>query len=409
MKKILCLFDYVARTGFATVSKNIVKQVKKHYGDDILLDIVAINYFGEPFFEDDKTYVISARLNDFKDDPFGRYFFLKILNESDAYDGIFICQDLGVIVPIIEIIEHIKNEKKEKNKKLFKSIFYFPVDCGLIYELTRNIEFFDVLVTYTEFARKEVLKIRPELKGKVKVIPHGNNPKDFYPLPQNEIDEFRKKFFGESEKFIITNINRNQPRKDLPNTIFGFIEAKEIWNKELPKPFLYLHTHPKDPMGWDIRAILLQTNLVEDVDYKLLPKEFEDTMTDDETLNKIYNASDVILSTTLGEGWGLLFSESAACKIPIIAPYSTSFMEMSNYGNNAYMLETLYPYCNTIDNVIRHQTDIYEVAEKLLLVAEENKKQSQDYLNKINKNYEWVRKLDWAEVCKKWIEYFKIY
>jgi hypothetical protein len=45
----LCLLDYVARTGFGTVSKNIIKELKKHYGDDLYLDIIAINYFGEPF------------------------------------------------------------------------------------------------------------------------------------------------------------------------------------------------------------------------------------------------------------------------------------------------------------------------------------------------------------------------
>jgi glycosyltransferase involved in cell wall biosynthesis len=210
------------------------------------------------------------------------------------------------------------------------------------------------------------LKHKPHLKSKIKVVPHGNNSKEFYPLPEEEIKEFRKGFFGEenAEKFIITNINRNQPRKDIPNTIFGFIEAKNNWKEDLPKPFLYLHCHPQDPMGWDIRGIMLQTDLVENIDYKLLPKEMEEEMADMETLNKIYNASDVYLSTTLGEGWGLTFSEAMSVKLPVVAPYSTSFIEMSNYGKNAYMLDTLYPYCHTNDNVIREQTDIYEIADK---------------------------------------------
>jgi hypothetical protein len=29
--------------------------------------------------------------------------------------------------------------------------------------------------------------------------------------------------------------------------------------------------------------------------------------------------------------------------------------------------------------------------------------------DKIERNYEWVRKLEWADVCKNWIEYFKIF
>lgn len=413
-KKVLFLGDYLARTGFATVSKNIVKELKKHFGENLQLDVVAINYFGEPFYEDDNTFVVPARSNDVKDDPYGRYFFLKMLDDSDEYDGIFICQDLGTIVSFMEVLQHIKEEKKRKNKKQFKSIFYFPIDSKIVYELTRNLEFFDLLVTYTEYARKEVLRFRPELKPKLKVVPHGNNSKDFYPI--SDISEFRKEFFKEnSEKFIITNVNRNQPRKDIPSTIFSFIEAKNNWDSRLPKPFLYLHMHPIDPLGWDLRGIMLQTDLVEDVDYKLLPKEFEQSMADTEILNKIYNASDVYITTTLGEGWGLTFSEAASCKLPIIAPYSTSFIEMSNYGKNAYMLQNLYPTCSIGNNVIREQIDIYEAAEMLEHVALAKNKMLEDInsyeelQNRIENNYKWVKSLEWSNVCKQWIDYFKIF
>lgn len=414
LKKVLCLFDYVARTGFGTVSKNIVSEITKHFGDELHLDIVAINYFGEPYYESERVFVCPAKTTDVNSDDYGRFFFLKMLQESNEYDGIFICQDLGVVVPFIEVMQHIKKEKKEQNKKSFKSIFYFPVDCFIIKELTRNLEFFDLLVTYTEFARAEVLKFRPELKPKLKVVPHGNNPKHFYPV---DASDFRKEYFGaNADKFIITNVNRNQPRKDIPSTIFAFIEAKNIWNKNLPiklakkrckEPFLYLHMHPKDPMGHDIRGIMMQTDLVEDVDYKLLPKEFEEQMCDIETLNKIYNSSDCFLTTTLGEGWGMTLSEAAATKIPIVAPYNTSFKEMSGYGKNAWMLQGQYPYCNVNDNVIRYQTDIYEIAETLHEVAKSVG--TDEYKQKIENAYNWVNKLHWKDVCKQWIEYFKIF
>lgn len=406
-KKVLILCDYVARTGFGTVSKNIVSELKRAFGQRLKKTIVAVNYFGDPFWEDESTYVISAKLNDVNQDDYGRYFFLKHLQETD-YDGIFICQDLGVIRPFIEVLQHIKNEKRDSNRKTFKSIFYFPVDCHIVEELTRDIEFFDLLVTYTEFGRNEVLRFKPELKGRIKVIPHGNNSKDFYPIPDEQRSAFRREYFGENaDKFIITNVNRNQPRKDIPNTIFGFIEAKRIWEPHLPEPFLYLHCHPQDPMGWDIRAIMLQTDLEEDVDYKLLPKEHELAMVDTEMVNKIYNASDVFLSTTLGEGWGLTYSEAAACRLPIVAPYTTSFMEMSGYGSRAFMLETIYPICQPNDNVVREQTDIYEVAEKLLEVSNAIHSNSEGLRSKVESNFKWVRGLEWSEVCKLWVDYFK--
>lgn len=409
-KRILASFDYVARTGYGTVSKNIVKELRKHYGSNLQLDIVAINYHGEPYYEDPNTCIISGKQQDVSNDDFGRFFFLKMLKEGD-YDGIFILNDVGIVVPYIEILQHIKREKLENNKKNFKSIFYFPIDCRLPSVLCRNLEFFDLLVTYTEFGRKEVLRNRPELKGKVKVIPHGNSSKDFYVLPEEETKKFRKEYFEENaDKFIITNVNRNQPRKDIPNTIFGFIEAKENWDSNLPEPFLYLHMHPEDPMGWNIRALMLQTELIEGKDYKLLPQKYSDFMCETEVLNQIYNASDVYVTTTLGEGWGLTFTEAAACNLPIVAPYSTSFMEMSGYGKNAYMLTNLYPYCN-MDGIIRQQTDYVEVAENLLTVARakygNDSKTNLELKEKIEASQKYVLGLEWSEVCKAWIKYFK--
>ena len=51
--RILCLHDYNAHTGFATVTKNIKREIKNHFGSDVQLDILAINYFGEPYTEED--------------------------------------------------------------------------------------------------------------------------------------------------------------------------------------------------------------------------------------------------------------------------------------------------------------------------------------------------------------------
>jgi len=415
--KIFCLWDYNSFTGFATVSKNIKREIKNHFGEDVKIDICAINYFGEPYQEDDGTYVISALKSAPKKDDFGRLGFMKILQDSNEYDGIFILQDLGVIIPIIPILKTIKEEKKNQNKKGFKSIFYFPVDCRLIDKLVEGLDFFDTLVTYTDYGRNEVLRLRPELKTKLKVVPHGNNAKDFYPIEDaKEVMDFRKEYFGKNaDKFIILNVNRNQPRKDVPTTIFAFIEAKKMWKYEglTNEPFLYLHMHPKDPMGWDIRGVMLQTDLVEGEDYMLLDMSIANVGASVEMLNKIYNASDVYVTTTLGEGWGLTLTEAMATKTPIICPNSTSFIEMTDNGKRAYTLDNLIPYCNTIDNVIRIQCDYIEVADTIIHIAKtlsdtnDNLGFKEQYNKRIEEAYKWSKSLAWKEVCKSWIKYFK--
>jgi len=413
IKHILCLMDYGkdTRTGFATVSSNIKREIKKAYGEQVSLDILGINHYGEDYVEEDGTRVFSAKINDVKNDDFGRYYFLKMVQEGD-YDGIFIIQDLGVIHPIIPILESIKQKKKEANKKLFKSIWYFPVDCHLFATLTRHLEFFDVVVTYTEFGRDEILKFRPDLKGKIKVVNHGNNPKDFYPLSEEEKKKFRKEYFGKNaDKLIITNVNRNQPRKDIPNTIFGFIEAKRDWKQNglTKEPFLYLHCMPKDPLGHDLRAILMQTQLVEYKDFMLLPKQYEENLLGVDMLNGIYNASDIFITTTLGEGWGLTITEAFATKLPVIAPNTTSIKEISGEGSRAYLLETIVPFCSTVDNIIREQSDCWEIGERIIEVSNDLLNNNQKLNDKVEKAYKYVNTLTWEDVCKRWIEYFKIY
>jgi hypothetical protein len=59
------------------------------------------------------------------------------------------------------------------------------------------------------------------------------------------------------------------------------------------------------------------------------------------------------------------------------------------------------------------QTDIYEVADNLKYVAEVKSGLHDGALEqmelRIENNYKWVKKLEWAEICKSWVEYFKIY
>lgn len=416
--RVFCLFDYNAFTGFATVSKNIKAELKRHFGEDLHLDICAINYFGEPYTEEDGTNVLSAVKSAPKKDDFGRFGFLKVLKESNEYDGIFILQDLGVINPIINLLKFIKEEKKKANQKLFKSIFYFPVDVKLVDKLVEGLEFFDTLVTYTEYGRKEVLALRPDLKGKVKVVPHGNNPNHFYEIQDKQkVVDFRKEYFGEDQEelFVITNVNRNQPRKDIPTTIFAFIEARQRW-KEMGlsgRPFLYLHNNPKDPMGWDLRAILLQTDLVEGKDYKLLDLDLANKGASVEMLNNIYNASDVYVTTTLGEGWGLTLTEAMATKTPIICPLSTSFIEMTQNGKRAYVLNELSPYCSVADNLIRLKCDYVELADNILHIAEglqgklEDINFSENLEKMLNNAHAYTQSLSWGNVCKSWVDYFK--
>ena len=398
--KILCLFDYNCHTGFATVSRNLVKHWKNHFGDNLHLDICAVNYFGDDYNDGKNVRVISAKKKDVAKDDFGRYVFMRSLKDGD-YDLIFILQDLGVVVPTIKFLKEIKKEKQVAGRKDFKSILYFPVDFALTPNLGVDIEFFDYLATYTEYGRSQVLRLKPNISKKLHVIPHGNDMDDFNYVDRQTIQEFRNQFFGKNaNKFIVTNVNRNQSRKDIPNTIFGFLEYWEEYNQNA---FLYLHMDPKDPMGWNLRTILAQTPLREGEHFQLTEEKYLQKGAPIEHIKNIYNSSDVFLSTATGGGWELSVTEAMACKVPVIIPNHTSLGEIGKCGERAYMLNTLYPTVAMVDNVIRFQADLYEIAETLDQVYKDKKSNALDQKIKIDNAYNFVSALSWEPIAKTFI------
>jgi|LakMenEpi03Aug12_release.lakeMendotaPanAssembly.Ray.scaffolds.fasta_scaffold20866_23 glycosyltransferase involved in cell wall biosynthesis len=396
--RILALFDYNSFTGFATVSKNLVRNWQRTFGDAMKLDIVAVNYFGEDYSESDNIRVISAKRRDVAEDDFGRYVFMRSIMDID-YDLVFILQDLGVVVPVIPHVKKLLEDKKNGNRKQFKSILYFPVDFALTPNLAVGLEFFDVLATYTDYGKNHVLRLRPDLKAKVKVVPHGNNMENFYPVPSEEAQSFRKEYFKEnSDKFIIGCINRNQSRKDIPTTIFGFLEYWEEHNKN---SFLYLHMNPKDPMGWNLKTILAQTPLKEGVDYGFPPVEDYNKGSDVSKLNLIYNSLDCFLSTATGGGWELTVTEAMSAKKPVVIPKHTSFEHLGGQNaERAYFLETLYPIVAMVDNIIRFQCDLYEISDVLHQVYLDKTSRAIDQTLKIEKAYNFVESHDWKEISK---------
>lgn len=405
MKKpihVLCLFDYFGTTGFSTVSQNVIGELRRHFGPLLRLDIFAVNYFADGVEPDPWTRIYPCGkllAGSTLQDAFGRNAFLAILQETD-YDGIFIIQDPGVILPMAAKIAEIREAKKRANKKNFKSIFYFPIDGKPLTRHFKHFDAFDKIVTYTEYARKEVLSVRPELRSKLEVILHGVNPKNFYPLSPERKQLFRRDYFEDhASKTIVLNVNRNQPRKDIPTTILAFQEYKKSYN---PDAFLYLHMTPTDEMGWNLHTLLEQTDLVEGVDY-MFPSESEfNAGSSLETLNGIYNAADMFVTTTTGEGWGLTITEAMMCQCPVIAPDHSSITEISDHGSRIFQLSELYPFCSHYDSMLRWQCDYQEVAERMHEVITSPELAAK----KIKLAYEYMQSITWKTICERWIALF---
>ena len=198
-----------------------------------------------------------------------------------------------------------------------KTVMYFPVDAYLKKEwVTDCLAHFDRIVAYNEYGKNAVLE-HEHLH--VDVIHHGANKKFTPAKTDAQRNKFRKMIGLDEDAILITNVNRNQPRKDLLTTVMAFDMAAN----ERDDIHLYLHCDPYSRHGIDFSEVM---KFVKNKERILFANPEKDYSTED--MVDIYRASDLVFSTTLGEGAGLSFFEGIACEVPVAAPHDTSVPEL---------------------------------------------------------------------------------
>ncbi len=392
--KVLAYCDSpTCATGFGTVSRNIFEGLYRTGRYQI--DILGINYWGDPH---NFPYRIWPTGTNSERDPYGRKKICNMIPKMD-YDILFFLQDTFILDFLPELIPYLKTNVDKKHR----SICYFPVDGVPKEQWIKNVNYVDYLVAYSEFGRNEAKKVFPNVQN-MAVIPHGANTSDFFPMSKDDISGFRRQYFGKHhDKFIITNLNRNQQRKDIPRTIQVFKEFR----KHVPNSVLYLHMAKQD-QGWDLVKVCesFGFNIKDDV---LFPEGFGPNQGYPlNIVNLIYNASDCIVSTTLGEGFGLSWIEAMSTKTPVIMPANTAITEyitesrgyVAKSGGNP-SLYTVLPHDN---EVVRPLVDVDDMVSKLLEVY--NNKD--EVKKKVENAYNWVMtQMDWqTSIVPKWIDVF---
>ena len=110
------------------------------------------------------------------------------------------------------------------------------------------------------------------------------------------------------EAFIVLNANRNMPRKRIDITMQGFAQ----FAKDKPANVkLYLHMAAEDS-GWNVLILAKRYGIYD----RLIMTQADNSRPQfsDEQLNLLYNACDVGITTTTGEGWGMVSFEHAATR-----------------------------------------------------------------------------------------------
>lgn len=157
--------------------------------------------------------------------------------------------------------------------------------------------------------------------GTITAIPHGIERSSFVPL--GDADGARRRLFGDAfaaeTSFLVLNANRPVGRKRLDTTLrlFARFAAGKPPSVRLLLKAVGPASRPAD-LGDQVQALGL-AGRVHWTDALGLPHPLPDT-----ALNLLYNACEVGLNTSQGEGWGLVAYEHAAAGAAQIVPHHAS-------------------------------------------------------------------------------------
>jgi D-inositol-3-phosphate glycosyltransferase len=380
-------------TGLAQVTRNILDPL---HAAGHQIELVAMNHFYTVEHPEKLPYVIHACPSD---DCTNMAKALERIHEGD-YDAFIYSADFGRYKEIFDALF------EERSKRFFYTIMYSPIDCDIIpeksFELLRAI---NVAVTYTHHGADVIGTQLSEKDSGISVIPLACEPDRFYPLSPEERRAARKDLFHieDDDYFLVVNVNRNQPRKDLGRCIAIYHE----FHKKYPYGALYLHCQVQEVTG-NVKDMANSVGAFYECIYT--GEDFGPfNGFSFETMNRIYNAADCLFSTSTGEGWGLSTTEAMAAGCPVVVPGNTANLEivgkneerglLIKSGGDIDHLTWLY---GMVDNP-RETVHTSSAIQKLSYVHNNRS----EMRIKAGRAREWCEAHDKAYVGQKWVGLFQ--
>ena len=215
---------------------------------------------------------------------------------------------------------HLYNNFAKKNCRF---IPYLPIDCMSIKK-----GFFDNLIlnnsksiiTMTNFGKRELLSTNKQLH--VYTLNHIIDSDKFFHINNLTKKQLREFIFPQElhDKFLILNSNKNQERKCLNKTLDYFHKLATINSTVI----LLLKTKANDILnnGYNLHDII--STFSTDIKNRII---IFNVNFDTYQLNILYNAIDLNINTSYGEGFGIIPFEVALTNTVNLVPENTSYPE----------------------------------------------------------------------------------
>lgn len=212
---------------------------------------------------------------------------------------------------------------------------WFPIDGEpLPPPIQERVEKADYPIVYSEYGARQM----EEAGLQYTYIPHAIDTETFSPGDKQAV---REKIGVPDGAYLVSMVaaNKGYPsRKSLPEVIQAF----KIFHERHPEAYLYLHmaVHPKGE-GLDMQDVIRLVGLPED-SFRFADQSDYALGLPDSYLADIYRASDMLLSPSQGEGFGLPIAEAQACGCPVLVQDVTSMSELCINGIAIEPLQRTY-------------------------------------------------------------------
>ena len=327
MSKILWLGDAGCHTGFAKVTHSVGERLVRDYGHEV--HVIAINYDGDPWDTNLQLYRPNIKV---PGDTYGQSRYVELIGKIEP-DVVVIFNDPNIILDLVG------RNKYDPNLVLLRArpiLTYVPIDghnhppewAPVLHKISK-------VVAMSEHGQRE-------LGDETELIYHGVDTDRYYPVsPKRPLtisngktitskSEAKRVFNWDPDEFVVLRVDKNSGRKDYPAT----------WKALLP----FMHRHKDVRVHFHCQGANLSHGLDMNAMFSRDPETHPrfalpnplsfDTFRGwpEEDLAALYNAADVFVSTSRGEGFGLTIAESLACGTPVVAQNVSAIPEVVGPG-----------------------------------------------------------------------------
>jgi len=231
----------------------------------------------------------------------------------------------------------------------------------------------DIIVTISNWAKKDIVRILNVPKNKVKVTYNGINKKLFKPIPDLSLQSLVKRKYGIRKKFILSvgplGARKNHDR---------LIDAYSILPKCIREDYQLILTGEKKGTYDNLLEKASKICPVDDIVFTgFIPEEEMPTM---------ISAASLFVFPSLYEGFGIPLLEAMACGTPILASNVSSIPEVVESAALLFDPYNVNEMANAIDKAINDK----DLRQKL-----------------VRKGFKQIKKYSWENTAKEILGVFE--